>query len=256
MQVDMPKIVAIANQKGGVGKTTLALHLAGALAELGEHVLLIDLDPQGNLSSAFIEDIYNLPNTMSELLLDDAEITEVVMPTDVPNIDLIPANLNLTDIDTKLAGDDDSQYLLAEEIPQIQDRYDHIFIDCPPSLGKATRIALVAAEGILIPIECQRWAVKGSAQLLAYVERIRRRANPNLMVLGFVINKYTPRRKVEASYRNILCNQYEGKVFKTEFRNHVQYTEATTYGRPITVYLPRSKEAEAYRRFAREIRNA
>jgi chromosome partitioning protein len=123
-------------------------------------------------------------------------------------------------------------------------------------LGKATRIALVAAEGLLIPIECQRWAVKGSTQLLAYVEKVQRRANPGLAVLGFVINKYTPRRKVETTYRDILRNQYKDRIFKTEFRNHVQYTEAATYGRPITVYLPHSKEAEAYRRFAKEIQNA
>lgn len=139
--MDMPKIISIANQKGGVGKTTLSLHLAGALAELGEHVLLIDLDPQGNLSSAFIEDIYDLPTTVADLLLSDAEISDVVMPTDVPNLDLIPANLNLSDIDAQLAGDDDAQYLLAEEIPEIGDQYDHILIDCPPNLGKATRIA-------------------------------------------------------------------------------------------------------------------
>ena len=252
----MPNTIAIANQKGGVGKTTLSLHLAGALAELGERVLLIDLDPQGNLSSAFIEDIYELPVTVTDFLLGEVEIADVVKSTEVPGVDLIPANLKLSDIDTQLAGDDDAQYLLAEELPEIRSQYDRILIDCPPNLGKATRLALVGAEGLLIPIECQRWAVKGSTQLLAYVEKVKRRANPDLVVLGFVINKYTPRRKVETSYREILRKHYEKKVFKTEFRNHVQYTEAATYGKPITVYLPNSEEAEAYRRFAQEIRSA
>ena len=250
----MSRIIAIANQKGGVGKTTLTFNLGGALAELGQKVLLIDLDPQGNLSSVFIDNIHSLSKTIADVLLEDqAEFEEVINKTQIPNLDLIASNLALNDIDTHLAGNDDAQYMLIDEIKELKDSYDYILIDCPPNLGKATRIALVTAQELLIPIECQGWAVKGSSQLLAYVEKIRKKANPNLRVLGFLINKYDPRRNIEKNYYKVLKETYKDLIFKAKFYNHVQYTEAATNQKPITMYLPHSRQARAYRKLAQEI---
>lgn len=249
-----PRIIAIVNQKGGVGKTTVTFNLGGALADLGQKVLLIDLDSQGNLSSAFIGNIHNLSKTIADVLLEDqAELEEIINKTQLPNLDLIPSSLALSDIDARLAGDDDAQYILIDEIKEVKGTYDYILIDCPPNLGKATRIALVTASELLIPIECQAWAVKGSSQLLAYVDKIRKRVNPNLRVLGFLINKYDPRRNIEKSYYKVLEEAYKDLIFKTKFRNHVQYIEAATNQKPITMYLPHSKQARAYRKLAQEI---
>ncbi len=249
------KIIAIANQKGGVGKTSTCLHIAGVLAERGQRLLAVDMDQQGNLSSVFIDNIHRLSHTIADLLTEDpeAEVLEVIRPTHVRNIDVLPANLALSNLDARLAGDDDAQYYLLEALQEVQDNYEHILIDCPPNLGRATRMALVAAEGILIPIECQDWAFMGSNQIMALIERVRKRVNPRLRLLGFVINKYAPRRNLEQDYNQALRKQYGDYIFRTEFRNNVQYTEASTERLPITHYLPKSEQAETYRQFVTEL---
>lgn len=249
------KIIAIANQKGGVGKTSTCLHIAGVFAERGQRLLLVDMDQQGNLSAVFIDNIHRLNHTIADLLTDDpeVEVSQVIRPTHVKNIEVLPGNLALSNLDARLAGDDDAQYYLLEVLREIQDNYDYILIDCPPNLGRATRMALVAAHGILIPIECQDWAFMGSNQIVALIERVRKRVNPKLMLLGFVINKYAPRRSLEQDYNQALRKQYGDHIFKTEFRNNVQYTEASTERLPITHYLPKSEQAEAYRQFVTEL---
>lgn len=245
--------LAIANQKGGVGKTTISIGMAGVLSELGKKVLLVDMDQQGNLSSSFLDNIHNLPLTVADLLVnDDVDIKQVIKKTTLPNIDILPANLSLSDLDIQLAGDDDAQYYLDEALQDIDSYYDFIIIDCPPSLGRATRIALVAAHGILLPIECQEWAVKGSTQLEAYVDKVKKRANPDLKILGFVINKFDPRRTIESTYNQVLRDKYPDKIFKIEFHNNVQYTEAATAKKPINYYMPSSKQAAAFREFINE----
>ena len=245
--------IAIANQKGGVGKTTISMGLAGVLSEFGKKILLIDMDQQGNLSSAFLDNIHSLERTVFDLLVDEAEIAQVLYKTKIDNIDILPANLALSDLDIRLAGDDDAQYYLLEALEEIDNKYDYIIIDCPPNLGRATRMALVAANGILVPIECQEWAVKGSSQLDAYVEKVKKRANPHLEILGFVINKYDPRRTLESTYNQALKNKYGHRIFQTEFHNNVQYTEAATARLPINYYLPSSKQAELFRTFIIEL---
>lgn len=245
--------IAIANQKGGVGKTTISMGLAGVLSEFGKKILLIDMDQQGNLSSAFLDNIHGLERTVFDLLIEEAEISQVLYKTQIDNIDILPANLALSDLDIRLAGDDDAQYYLLEALQEIDANYDYIIIDCPPNLGRATRMALVAANGILVPIECQEWAVKGSSQLDAYVEKVKKRANPHLEILGFVINKYDPRRSLESTYNQALKQKYGEKIFRTEFHNNVQYTEAATARLPINYYLPSSKQAELFRTFINEL---
>ena len=250
----MAHIISFANQKGGVGKTSLTLHTSGALAESGKKVLIIDMDQQGNLSSVFLDNIYTLSSTISNVLVENGiDIEDVIKKTNFINIDIVPANLTLSDLDARLAGDDDAQFYLLEELRSLESEYDYILIDCPPSLGKATRMSFVASDFIIIPNECQEWAINGSVQITAYIKKIKKRANPKLNFLGFVINKINERRSLEASFKEILREKYQSKVFKTEFRNNVQFAEAVTAKKPITEYLPKSKQAEAYRNFAKEI---
>ena len=250
----MRKIIAIANQKGGVGKSTVSLHVGGILAEKGKKTLLIDMDQQGNLSSVFVQNIFSLKFTIADLLLNSGiSVTDVIQPTQIPNLFILPANLSLSDLDAQLAGDDDAQYLLTDIIETLSfEEFDFILIDCPPNLGRATRMALVAAQVVIIPIEAQEWAVKGSKQIIAYIEKVKKRANPDLDLSGFVINKMK-NRNIERNYRDFLREAYPHKVFKTELRDNVQYVEATTERKPINFYLPRSEQAETFRNLVREI---
>jgi chromosome partitioning protein len=252
----MPKIIAVANQKGGVGKTNVAFNLAGALAEAGEKLLLIDLDQQGNLSSAFLEKIYELKYTIADLFLEESlNISDVIQKTAFENIDIIPSNISLSKIDLQLSGEPDAQYFLADRLEDLNNKYSYIIIDCPPSLGLATRIGLVAARQVLIPLECQEWAVKGTAYLRGAIMKIQRRANPKLEILGYLINKYDGRRKLEEIYHENILNSFKEKVFKVELKNSVKYTEASTFKKPINYYLPSSEHAESFRKLAREIIN-
>ena len=250
----MPRIIAITNQKGGVGKTNITFNLSGALAEKKKKILLIDLDQQGNLSSAFLDSIYSLKMTVADILLDDGmPILRAVQKTSFQKINIIPSNIDLSKIDIQLAGEPDAQYFLADKLDEIKGGYHYIIIDCPPSLGLATRIGLVASEEVIIPLECQEWAVKGTAHLRGAIAKIRKRANPKLKIMGYLINRYDGRRKLEEVYRETILDRFKDKVFKVELKNSIRYAEAATFKRPITSYLPLSKQAETYRRLAQEI---
>ena len=245
--------IVFANQKGGVGKTSMCLHTAGALVKAGNRVLVIDLDQQGNLSSVFSKNIHALKQTVADVLLNGAKTTDVIQKTPIENLDLLPANLSLSELDAKLAGDDDSQYYLVEALKGVVSNYEYILIDCPPSLGKATRLALVAANGVVVPIECQDWAVKGSHQILAFVDRVKQRANPKLQFLGFVINKFSRRRRAEQDYYRALKKQYGNLVFQTEFNDVAVFVEAAAARLPINMYRPRSEVANAFNQFSKEL---
>ena len=247
--------IVLANQKGGVGKTTLSMGIAGVLAEQDKRVLLIDMDQQGNLSSVFLNDqIYDLDYTVIDLLSNDAVMpSDVIKKTSLKGIDLLPTNL-FSDFDMKFAGNYDSQYFLLDKLNDVSDQYDFMIIDCPPNWGTATRMALVAADGLLVPLECQKWAVKGSSQLRDYVKKVQVRANQNLKMLGFIINKYDSRRGIEVSFYNALRSNYGDLVFKTEFRNHVQYTESAAANLPINFYQPHSDQANKFRDLVSEIK--
>jgi chromosome partitioning protein len=250
----MPRVIAIANQKGGVGKTNITFNLSGALAEKGKRILLIDLDQQGNLSSCFLDSIYDLKTTVADILLDeDIPISRAVQKTSFPNIDIIPSNIDLSKIDLQLAGEPDAQYFLADKLEEIKDTYHYILVDCPPSLGLATRIGLVASDKVIIPLECQEWAVKGTAYLRGAIAKIRKRANPNLTIMGYLINRFVRRRKLEEVYHDSILESFKDKVFQVELKNSVRYAETATLKKPITSYLPMSPQAEAYRRLTEEI---
>jgi chromosome partitioning protein len=244
-------VISIANHKGGVGKTTITMNLAGALAEMDKRVLLIDLDAQANLSSIFNTNGH--VKTITDLLFDSTSPKDAITRTPFDSISIIPASSNLKDLDARLSGEDDSQFFLDEEIDDIKKEYDFILIDCPPSLGKATRMALVASDYVLVPIECQDWAIKGSREMLSFIQKVKKRANPKLKLLGVVINRLSAKRKIEAIYAQILRETFGEQLFKTEFRDHVPYVEAVTKKMPITKYQPLSEQAGAFRAFTKEV---
>jgi chromosome partitioning protein len=246
--------IAVATVKGGVGKTTTAVNLGAALAEAGERVLLVDLDQQANLSSLFIDDPFELRSSVASLLVDvDVPTSSAILKTNIPNLDLIPANLELSKLELQLAGDTEAQYYLSEKLEELGGTYDHVLIDCPPSLGLPTTSALVAADCIIIPVECQEWAARGSAYILELMSRVRRRANPELRLLGYLINRFDSRRKLEETYREVLRSRFPGQVFDTVIRASVRFPEAVTLRLPITVYKPASEQADQFRKLAREV---
>lgn len=252
----MPNIIAVANQKGGVGKTSIVFHLSGALAELGKRVLVIDLDQQGNLSSAFLDDIYTLEKTITDVFLDDhLPLKDIILPTQFECIQILPANLQLSQIDLQLASDFNAQFILADKLDELEDQYDYILVDCPPSLGLATLCALVASQGVIIPMECQEWATVGSIHLQDAMHKVRKRANPKLRLLGYVVNKYDGRRKLEEVYKNTLYTTYGDSVFKTVIRSSIRYVEASNNKSPITMHLPSSEQANTFRSLAKEVIN-
>lgn len=247
-------IISVAAQKGGVGKSSLSLHLSGAYAENGGRVLLCDVDPQHSLSSTFIDDVYSLDKTLKDLLQDaDLSASQVLQKTKFDKIDIIPSSLGLGLIELELLSNPDSQYLLMDKLEEIRNDYGLVLIDCPPSLGIFTRLALTASDSVLIPLECSSYAVKSTAFLLDLINRMRKRANPQLEILGFVINKLDSRRKVEQDYRDMIRQQFGDKVMRTEIKDSAKYAEAVALKIPICFYLPKSEQAEAYRSLFREI---
>ncbi len=247
-------IVSIAAQKGGVGKTSLTLHLSGAFAENNGRVLLCDVDPQHSLSNTFLSNVFGLDRTLKDLLTDPNILaSEVLQKTRFENIDIIPSNLKLGTIESELYSDSDSQYLLADKLEEMKKDYGLILLDCPPSLGIFTRLALVASDSVLIPLECSSYAVMSTTDLLDLINKIRKRANPQLKILGFVINRLDARRRIEQDYRDMIRSQFKEKVFKTELKDSAKYAEAVTLKIPISFYQPKSEQAEAYRELLKEI---
>lgn len=249
----MTTTIAFTNQKGGVGKTSVTLHLGGTLAEMGYKTLLVDLDQQGNLSSVFLDNVDSMDKTIVDLFMNGATINEVRRTTNVQNLDILPANLSLVDLDLMTAGDDDAQYMLMDGLSPIRSEYDFILIDCPPNLGRATRMAYIAANYLIIPIECKEWAVRGSNKIMMMMDKVKKRANPDIELMGFIINLFDSKRVIEQQYNRILRQTYGNKVFKTEFRNNVQYTESVTARTSINHYAPSSDQAESFRELAKEI---
>ncbi|MCC6805802.1 MAG: ParA family protein [Deltaproteobacteria bacterium] len=246
-------IYTFANQKGGVGKTSLCFHLAGAFADTNKRVLVIDLDQQGNLSSALIDDIYATRGTIADLFLHDADINDLIIPTKTDGVWLIPANLDFSTVDMKMAGDKYADEILQQKLSSIIEPFDVILIDAPPSLGIATRAALNAAHDLIIPVECQKWSVIGTKHLDAAVTQIKARSNPNLRLAGYLINKYKSARTVEQQYRETLIRRHKELMFKTEIKDTVAFTEAAAVSQPITRYKKKSEESQVIVALMREM---
>lgn len=249
----MGRIIAIANQKGGVGKTTTAINLSACLAELGKKVLTIDTDPQGNTSSGLGIDKDELENTIYELMLDECTIKECIVNTELENLDLIASNVNLAGAEIELLGINDKEYILKNEVDYIKDDYDFIIIDCPPSLNMLTVNAMTTASTVLVPIQCEYYALEGLSQLIHTVELVKERLNSTLEIEGVVFTMYDARTNLSLQVVENVKDNLQQNIYKTIIPRNIRLAEAPSYGTPINQYDPKSAGAESYMRLAEEV---
>ncbi|MEC3861342.1 AAA family ATPase [Mesobacterium sp. TK19101] len=251
-----PKILAVANQKGGVGKTTTTINLGAALAEIGQKVLIVDLDPQGNASTGLGIEAEDRDLTTYELLLDDLPLDDLICETETPGLDIIPATVDLSSADIDLIANEKRIYLLHDALRQIgMDAfgYDFVLIDCPPSLNLLTVNALVASHAVLVPLQSEFFALEGLSQLMLTIREVRQTANPNLRIEGVVLTMYDARNNLSQQVENDARGTLGDLVFKTVIPRNVRVSEAPSFSVPVLNYDSTSKGALAYRQLAREI---
>ena len=251
----MGKVIAIANQKGGVGKTTTAINLGGALAQLGKRVLCLDLDPQANLTVGLGIDLNTVDKNIANVLVEpEVSLDSIIRPTKTKNVDVAPATLELSAAEVELFNAIGREMALRDNItPEIAQRYEYIIIDCPPTLGLLTLNALVAANGVIIPVQTQYYALKGVAALLRIIKTVQSRLNPGLKVLGLLPTFYDSRTILARDMLDSLKDLGDHQVFATVIRQSVKIGEAPTAGLPITSYDKKSDAAKAYVDLAREV---
>ena len=246
-------ILAIANQKGGVGKTTTSINLAAALAQKGHKTLLLDLDPQGNASLSFLDPEQIQLSVYEALVEDNHTLSEAVHKTNVKNLDLIPARINLAKFESKMLGDIDSHFRLKDRLKSVTDLYPYVIIDTPPTLGLLTVNALVASTHLLVPIQSSYFALEGTDVLLETVEKIRARPNPTLDFLGVVITIHDKRTVLGRDIRNHIQEVFGAKVFKTVISRSVRLEESPAYKEPIFSFAPHSTGALEYYKLSEEV---
>ena len=249
----MGRIIAIANQKGGVGKTTTSINLAASIAEMGKRVLAIDLDPQGNMTSGLGVDKNEVENTVYELMLDECSINESIQDTVVKGLRLIPSNVNLAGAEIELLGINDKEYILKTAVDYIRDDYDFIVIDCPPSLNMLTVNAMTTADTVLVPIQCEYYALEGLSQLIHTINLVQERLNPNLQMEGVVFTMYDARTNLSMQVVENVKDHLNQKVYKTMIPRNIRLAEAPSYGMPINLYDAKSAGAESYMALADEV---
>ena len=248
----MGRVIAVANQKGGVGKSTTAINLSACLAEKEKKVLTIDMDPQGNTTSGLGVDKNNVENTLYELLLGEAETKDTIVKDVVENVDLIPSNVNLSGAEIELIG---VEYILKKIIDKVCRKYDYIIIDCPPSLNMLTINALTAANSVLVPIQCEYYALEGLSQLIHTIDLVKDRLNKKLVMEGVVFTMYDARTNLSLQVVENVKDNLQQNIYKTIIPRNVRLAEAPSYGQPITLYDTKSAGAEAYRLLAEEVIN-
>lgn len=251
----MSRVIAIANQKGGVGKTTTSINLSACLAEKGKKVLLIDMDSQGNTTSGFGFEKNELDKTVYEVLREEVSIEEAIIPVEecFENLFLIPANRNLAGAEIELVTRENMQYILKKQLEPIKDNYDFIIIDCPPALGMLTVNAMTASDSVLVPIQCEFYALDGLSQLIYTIELIQDSLNPDLYIEGVVFTMYDARTNLSLQVVENVKDNLKQTIYKTIIPRNVRLAEAPSYGLPINFYDKRSSGTEAYRMLADEV---
>lgn len=249
----MGRTIAIANQKGGVGKTTTAINLSACLTEKGKKVLAVDMDPQGNMTSGLGVDKDSVENTIYNLIIGESKMEEVLIKDVLENLDIIPTNIDLSGAEIELLDVEEKEYIIRNEIDKIKDNYDFIIIDCPPSLSMLTINAMTTADSVLVPIQCEYYALEGLSQLIHTVELVRDRLNPKLTIEGVVFTMYDARTNLSLQVVENVKDNLEQTIYKTIIPRNIRLAEAPSYGIPINKYDPKSAGAESYLRLADEV---
>jgi chromosome partitioning protein len=249
----MSKIIAISNQKGGVGKTTTAVNLGACLAQINNKVLVIDHDPQGNTTSGIGIKKSVLKKCIYDVLINEIPLSEVTLPTQIANLKIVPATIRLAGAEAELVGMLARDQRLKRAIEPIKDQYDYILIDCPPSLGNLTINALAAADSLIVPIQCEYYALEGLSQLMKTIQLVQKYSNPHLHIEGVLLTMYDNRTNLSIQVSEEVRRYFEGKVYQTIIPRNIRLSEAPSYGLPITLYDEKSKGAEAYMELAKEV---
>ena len=248
----MGKIISIANQKGGVGKTTTAINLSTIIAKKGKKVLMIDADPQGNASSGVGIDRDNIEVSVYDILINEIEVDEVVKKTNIKNLNICPSNINLAGAEVELVSVMSREQRLEEKLDKIKADYDFIIIDCPPSLGLITLNAFTASDSVLIPVQCEYYALEGLGQLLNTINLVKKHLNKNIEIEGALLTMYDIRTNLSNQVVKEVKKYFNDKVYKNVIPRNVKLSEAPSYGMPISIYDPRSKGAKSYEKFVKE----
>lgn len=251
----MGRIIAITNQKGGVGKTTTAVNLAATLAEAGQRVLLLDFDPQGNASSGLGVERSEIRSSIYDVITGNFGIEETILRDWMENLDLIPADMSLAACDAELADVENKNLILRGALRPLREKYEYLLIDCPPSLGTITVNALSAADTVLIPIQCEYYALEGLRQVLSSIEIVQEALNPSLLIEGIVFTMYDGRIRLSQEVVKTVRKNFRGNIFQSMIPRNVRLAEAPSHGLPITAYDSASSGAESYRKLAVEVMN-
>lgn len=249
----MGRIIAVANQKGGVGKTTTAINLSACIAELGKKVLAVDMDPQGNMTSGLGVDKHKIENTVYDLLIGECDLEDCVIKKVWENLDLLPANVDLSGAEIELMDLENREFILKEQIEEVRDQYDFILIDCPPSLNILTINAMTTADSVLVPIQCEYYALEGLSQLINTIELVKNRLNDSLYIEGVVFTMYDARTNLSLEVvENVKANLHQN-IYKAIIPRNIRLAESPSHGKPITRYDKRCSGAEGYRNLAKEV---
>lgn len=249
----MGRIIAVANQKGGVGKTTTTINLSACLAEKGKKVLTIDIDPQGNTSSGLGVDKNSLENTVYQLVIGASPIEDCIINNLFENLSILPSNVNLAGAEIELIGIEEREFILKKHIEKIRNNYDYIIIDCPPSLNTLTVNAMTTADTVLVPIQCEYYALEGLTQLIHTINLVKKRLNPNLEIEGVVFTMFDARTNLSLQVVENVKENLKQNIYKSIIPRNVRLAEAPSHGLPINIYDSRSAGAEGYRDLADEV---